>query len=224
MRWGVLVPATNTVAEVDFQRHAPDGVTVHTARMYLEATTAESERRMLVEELPRAARDLGTARPDVVIFSCTSAGAVAGPDGEPRLIADIERATNALVVSTNASVKEALRDAGARRVAVITAYVPDLTEKIRVGLESAGLEVAVAAGMGVVDPFEICEVEPEDLVRFACEHVDPADADHVFVSCTNLRALEARAALEAALGLPVMTSNLAAQRKALALTEGLVTR
>lgn len=224
MRWGVLVPATNTVAEVDFQRCAPEGVTVHASRMYLEETTAESERRMLADELPRATRDLGSARPDVVIFSCTSAGAVAGPDGEPRMTADIAAATDAQVVSTNAAVHEALRDSGARRVAIVTAYVPELTEQIRAGIERAGLEVSVAVGMGIVDPFEICEVTPEQIVSFARDQVDPAEAELMFVSCTNLRALEAREALEEEIGLPVMTSNLAALRKALALNEEVVAR
>lgn len=224
MRWGVLVPATNTVAEVDFQRNAPDGVTVHTSRMYLEETTAASERRMLADELPRAARDLGTARPDVVIFSCTSAGAVAGADGEPKMIADIEAATNARAVSTNAAVQEALQDSGARRVAIVTAYVPELTQAIRDGIERAGLDVSVAAGMGVVDPFEICEITPEQIVDFAREHVDPADADLLFASCTNLRAMDARESLKQTLGLPVMTSNLAALHKALAMSEEVLAR
>jgi len=219
MRWGVLVPATNTVAEDDFQRNAPEGVTVHTSRMYLQETTAESERRMLADELPRAARDLGAARPDVVIFSCTSAGAVAGADGEPRMIADIETATGARVVSTNAAVQEALRDSGAERVAIVTAYVPELTQAIREGIERAGLQVSAAAGLGIVDPFDISEVSPERIVEFACETVDPVDTDLVFVSCTNMRGMQARAALEETLGLPVMTSNLAALRKALTLSE-----
>lgn len=219
MRWGVLVPATNTVAEVDFQRHAPEGVTVHTSRMYLEQTTADSERRMLEDELPRAARDLGTARPDIVIFSCTSAGAVAGPDGEPRMIDEIGSATSAEVVSTNAAVHEAIHASGAQRVAVVTAYVDELTQKIREGIERSGVDVSLAAGLGIVDPFAICEVTPEQIVAFAQEHVRPRDADLLFVSCTNLRAMDARAELEAALGIPVMTSNLAALNKAVAISQ-----
>lgn len=222
MRWGVLVVATNTVAEVDFQRNAPEGVTVHTARMYLEGATAKCEQRMLAEELPRAARDLGTARPDVVIFSCTSAGAVAGADGEAKVAAEIAAATNARVISTNAAVQDALQQTGARRVAIVAPYVPELTHAIRAGIERSGFEVSVAAGMGIVDTFEMCEITPEQLVDFAREHVDPADADLLFVSCTSLRAMDAREALEETLGLPVMTSNLAALRKALAMSKGVV--
>jgi maleate isomerase len=78
--------------------------------------------------------------------------------------------------------------------------------------------------MGIVDPFEIADVSPEQIVDFARREVDPADADLLFVSCTNLRAIEARPALEQSLGLPVMTSNLAALRKAVALSEEVVAR
>src|SRR5690606_33492719 len=100
-RLGVIIPSSNTVSERDFVREAPAGVSVHSARAYLAETTAEAERRMLDEFVPQAARDLGTARVDLTIFSCTSAAALLGKDGESQLIGDLEQLTGAPVVSTN---------------------------------------------------------------------------------------------------------------------------
>jgi maleate isomerase len=215
-RIGLIVPSTNTAMESDFWRFSPDGVTVHTSRMYLEETTAEDERRMVTTYLPGAARDIATARPDVVVFGCTSAGAVLGPQAEKDLIAEVSETCRAPVVSTNAAVSEAINSRGLKRVAVVTAYIDDLTRRIVEGLEHNGLEVAESCGMGIVDPFAIVEVDPEQILSFARERLSLKGVDGVFVSCTNLRAFEAREDLEAWAGVPVVTSNQAALESALA--------
>ena len=100
-RLGLIVPSTNTVSEMDFQQFSPDDVGVHTSRMYIEETTAEDERRMVTEYLPPAVRDLATMRPDVVVFSCTSAGAVIGEDGEAKLIEENQRLKDQLRAATD---------------------------------------------------------------------------------------------------------------------------
>jgi len=48
LRIGVLVPSSNTVMENDLHQALPKSrYTVHTARMYLEETTAAAERKMV---------------------------------------------------------------------------------------------------------------------------------------------------------------------------------
>ena len=214
-RLGLIVPSTNTVSEMDFQQFSPDDVGVHTSRMYIEETTAEDERRMVTEYLPPAVRDLATMRPDVVVFSCTSAGAVIGEDGEAKLIEDIGRVTGAPVVSTNAAVHAELEACGASKVAVLTAYIPELTERIREGIERSGFTVTVAAGLGIVDPFAIAEVTDVQMIAFADEHLADADFDTIFMSCTNLPAFGVRDRLKERFGVPVVTSNQAALASAL---------
>jgi maleate isomerase len=209
-RIGIIVPSTNTVAEVDFQTRAPQDFSVHTARMFLDATTAESERRMVFDYLPASVRDIATMKPDVVVFACTSAGAVIGPENEDKLVADMSRTVSAPVVSTNAAVHKALTAVGPSRLAVLTPYIEDLTGKIREGLERVGITVAHTAGMDIVDPFAIAEVTPSDILEFAEKQLAGVDFDALFVSCTNLPAFAARAALEERFGVPVVTSNQAA--------------
>lgn len=215
-RLGLIVPSSNTVAERDFSATLPDGVTLHTARMLLEETTAAAEREMLAVYAPRAAVDLGTARCDVVVFSCTSAGALIGTEGERRLVADLGRLAGAEVVSTNAAVAERLGSIGARRIAVITAYVDELNAGIASTLAERGFEVVEIHGMGITENFAIAEVEPDQIVEFARKSVRARDVDAVFVSCTNLQAVASREALQAEFGVPVVTSNSAALDVALA--------
>jgi maleate isomerase len=209
-RVGLIVPSSNTVIEVDFYRRLPADVTLHTARMYLEETTPEGESAMLDDYLPRAVDDLRSARPNVVVFGCTSAGALRGNPYEAELIDRIAAETEARTFSVAASVRAAIRATGARRVGVITPYVDSLNAKIRQSLEDDGLQVAAIHGLGITDNFTIAEVEPERITRFASERFEGSDIELLFASCTNFRALDARQPIESALGVPVVTSNQAA--------------
>lgn len=209
-RVGLIVPSSNTVAEVDFYRRLPAPATLHTARMYLEETTPEGEGIMLDEHLPVAIRDLASARPAVMVFGCTSAGALRGNEYEARLIERIAGETGAETFSVADSVRRVIAARGARRIGVITPYVEALNEKIRASLAADGLEVDAIHGLGITDNFAIADVEPDRIAEFAVERFAGSGIDLLFASCTNFRALEAREQIEHALGVPALTSNQAA--------------
>jgi maleate isomerase len=209
-RVGLIVPSSNSVIEADFYRRLPADTTLHTARMYLEETTPEGESAMLDDHLPVAINDLRTARPDVMVFGCTSAGALRGNDYEAELIKRIADETGAETFSVAAAVRRVIREAGGRRGGVITPYVDSLNEKIRQSLEDDGLEVAGIHGLGITENFAIAEVEPARIAEFASECFAGSDIDLLFASCTNFRAIDAREEIHAALGVPVVTSNHAA--------------
>ena len=109
--------------------------------------------------------------------------------------------------STIQSVRTALARRGARRVGVITPYVEALNEKIRESIEADGIEVAAIDGLGITENFAIARVEPGEIVAFARRTLGGQTIDVVFASCTNLRAVDAIAALEEAMGVPAVTSN-----------------
>lgn len=165
---------------------------------------------MLDHHLPTAISDLATARPDVMVFGCTSAGALRGNEYEAKLITRIAAATGAETFSVAAAVRRAILSRASRRVGVITPYVDSLNEKIRESLEADGVGVAAVHGLGITDNFVIAEVEPERIAQFALECFQGSDIDLLFASCTNFRALDAREEIQEALGVPAVTSNHAA--------------
>jgi maleate isomerase len=214
-RVGVIVPSSNTVVEVDFARALPAGATLHAARMYLAETTAAAEREMVTRYLPQAARDLGSLHPHVVAFACTSGGAVLGAEGEARLMEELARETGARIVSTNDAVGATVARHQPSQVAVITPYVDELNDRIRAGLERRGLPVVRIVGLGMTENFAIARVAPARIVAFAEEALHGTEFDLLFVSCTNFRGMEARPALAARFGVPVVTSNQATIEAAL---------
>lgn len=206
-RIGLIVPSSNTTVEPDFARRLPPRTTVHTARMYLDATTPAAEQEMLDHHAPRAAVDLGTARCHVVAFACTSAGALIGLDGEAQLVERLSEKAGCPVVSTNEAVSRRLHQLGAARVAVVTPYIDELNAKIKGTLEERGIDVAEIHGMGMTENFAIAEVSTDQIVEFAVRSVRDQRIDALFVSCTNLRAVAAQEDLSTAFGVPVVTSN-----------------
>lgn len=219
-RLGLMIPSSNTMMEGDFIHNAPAGTSVHTARMYMEETTAEGENRMLDEFTLPAARDLGTARPDVVVFGCTSAGALRGNAYDAGLCERISDLTGAPTVSTIGAVRDAIAQSGATSIGVITPYTSELNEAIRASIEADGTPVAAISGLGITDNFEIAEVTPGEIVEFAARELGRLAAAGriglVFASCTNFAAMAARDAIAGRLGLPVITSNQAVLAAAVA--------
>jgi maleate isomerase len=210
VRIGLIVPSSNTVMEPDFHRHLGPCAIVSTARIFLEDVTREAELRMLDEDLPRAAELLRTTAPDVVVFGCTSAGALGRLAHDEGISDRVERVAAAPAVTVLSAVIARLRAIQPRRLAVFTPYIQDLTDGIAASLTEAGYAPVQAAGMGIRSNLEIGRVPPEEIVRFVEERLAGPPPDCVFLSCTNWQAIEAIAPLEAKLGIPVISSNQAA--------------
>jgi maleate isomerase len=222
-----MIPSSNTTMEVDFARDLPTGTSLHAVRMFMEDTTRAGEDRMLDEFALPAARDLGTARPDIVVFGCTSAGALRGNDYDTELCAQISELTGAPTVSTIGAVRAAIADSGAATIGVITPYVDELNERIRASIEADGIHVAAITGLGITENFAIAEVGHDKIVAFAVRTLGQLAAegliDLVFASCTNFGAMAARPAIAAQIGLPVITSNQAVLAAAVARLQALTT-
>ena len=99
MRIGLIVPSSNTVMEPDFHRQLGPANIVSTARIFLEEVTREAEIRMLEEDLPRAVDQIRTTAPDIVVFGCTSAGALGTLAHDARIRDSIAKGSGAKTVT-----------------------------------------------------------------------------------------------------------------------------
>jgi len=197
--------------EPDFVRMAPEGVTVHTARMLLEDVTPESLERMAVEA-ESAARLLSTADVDLMVYGCTSGSLIRGVDWETNLVNRVERASNTRTVTTAGAVVESLRALDARKIRVFTPYTDLVNRLEKAFLEAQGFQVASIRGLGLVDNLKIGRTTQTEIEAL----VSPGqEVDCIFISCTNLPAAPLIQALEEKHRLPVVTSNQASMWAAL---------
>ncbi|MFQ5693100.1 MAG: Asp/Glu racemase [Nitrospinota bacterium] len=210
-RIGLIVPSSNTTMEVDFYNHLEEKSTVHIARMYLDTTTKEAEEVMVRESTPKAADMIRTLHPHVTVFGCTSGGSLFGLDYDRKIAEDLTEWTGAAkTITVLGAVGEQLRHVGAKRIAVFTPYIDELNETIQRCLEEDGFEVLSIQGMGITVNFDIGVVTPDEILAFAKERFKDPDADALFFSCTNMRAMDAVPILEKEFGKPIVTSNQAA--------------
>ena len=206
-RIGLLVPSSNTMLEPDFYKNVSENITIHTARMFLEETTVEGESKMLDEYLIPAATSLATAKPDVIVFGCTSAGALRGNSYDKELVASISNLTGIHCISVIKSVREALNKYNAKNIVVATPYVEELNERIRLSLEEDGVNILNIAGLGISDNFQIARVSKPDIIDLAKKSISNLSPDLLFLSCTNFPAMSILDELRNSFTFPVISSN-----------------
>ena len=212
MTWrvGLLIPSPNSVMEVDFYRSLPHDTTLHTARMYMPDMSIASEEQMLDQFTLPAATIVGTVLPHIVVFGSTSAGLLRGKAYDREICERVGELTGAEPVSVVESVTQALLDARATRVVVVTPYTDDVNRRIKTGLESDGIAVSAMYGMGLAAA-DAATVTPESIYSFVQSRVGTrVQGDALFIASTDYHAMSALSLLKIAYDVPIVTTNLAA--------------
>lgn len=208
-RIGLLVPATNTVAEREFWKLIPEGLTVSTARVVSIVAEDEVERLAAYKtQVIKAAQEVTHVNPDIIAWTCTSGSFITGAGYDIELAREVTQLVGAPAVTTSTAVLEAIRQLGISRLAMGTPYRDSVTEIERRFLEESidGLKVVNTVNLSVLGPSKRGLILPERVYQLGRE-VDTPDAEAVFLSCTDVRTIEVLDCLEADLGKPVFSSN-----------------
>ncbi|MFQ5711870.1 MAG: aspartate/glutamate racemase family protein [Candidatus Geothermarchaeales archaeon] len=212
---GLLVPAQNLTMEEEFHRMAPDGVSIHTSRMFYRKLELSIETLTEIGAGSEdAARRVAMAGPDIIVFGCTTGSLIKGVGYDQELTERIEGATNIPAVTTSTAVLDAFKTLDLKRVAVASPYTTEVNEKVKEFLEGNGYSVTEIKGL---EHFDITLIgkEPVTTSYRLAKEVDTPDADAVFISCTDFRTIEVLEKLERDLGKPIVSSNQASMWAAL---------
>ena len=205
-RIGLVLLATDHTTERDFARMCPhERVGIYCNRILNEnPTTPENLKRMQ----PRLTEGAGLILPeeplDAIYYSCTSASAVLGND---TVVSTIHAAKPATPVITPTSAADAaLETLGAKRISVLTPYIPETSAAIADYFADQGYDVINVDCFGIEDDRDMARVNLDSIFEAGCLAL-AADADALFISCTALPAAEAAGRIETTTGRPVVTSN-----------------
>jgi maleate isomerase len=143
---------------------------------------------------------------DAICYSCTAASVVIGDDAVAAAIR--QGKPGARVVTPVDAGGRGLATLGARRISLLTPYTVETTRPMARYFASRGFELASVTCLGFEDDREMARIAPDEIVALAKDST-AADADALFISCTAVRAAPLAPAIEAAIGRPVVTSNLA---------------
>jgi maleate isomerase len=219
-RIGRINPSPETVGDEEWRQLMPDDVIVVSTRMFIERVDSAGLTTM-VTNVERASKELATARPNVILMAGTAGAFNGGLNFDAELSRRIERAAGGVPGTTTMSaVLAALRALQVGKVAIATSYIPSVDQALANVLRGSGIEVPMIKGMNILKSIDMGDVEPEETYRFARGVFAAApEADAYFISCGNLRSLEAIPKLERDFGKPVITSNQAGLWHALRLAK-----
>jgi len=144
---------------------------------------------------------------DVIAYACTSAAMLIGSD---RVADQIHRARPGVSVTDPSSATcRAFEALGIDRLAMLTPYIPEVNARMRRGFMDRGFSIPVMGSFGLQSDNDAARVDAASLAAGVRELGADPEVEGVFVSCTSIRLADQAAALEAEIGKPVVSSNLA---------------
>lgn len=207
MKFGLLVPSSNTTMELEFWKMASGWMTLHTARMRLQEITVDALEEMEELMLEAAAR-LADAGVDVIGYGCTSGSLLKGKKFGREIEKKIEKETGISAVATAKAVIQALNELQVKRICVATPYSDEINERVERHLAQSGISVLNIKGLGIVRNTEVGNLDSRAAYELARQVVLP-ETQGIFISCTNFRTIEVVDKLEEELRVPVLSSNTA---------------
>jgi arylmalonate decarboxylase len=122
--------------------------------------------------------------------------------------AEMARRTGVPCTTMSHAIVRGLRALGIARVAVATAYIDDVNQRLVRYLAASAIETTAIEGLAITGVREVGEV-PTDALVALCDEVwtRAPGADGILISCGGLLTLDAIRVVEARLGVPVVSSS-----------------
>jgi len=158
-----------------------------------------------------AADYLAKQNVDAVMVIGTSLTFFRGPREHDRLLNELRRRTGLPVSTMSQAIIDGLREVGASRVAVATAYTEIVNAKLKELLAAAGIDVLALECFDLLDFGGPAKKSESDIVALSDRAAARAPgAEAIVISCGGLRTLGVARPLEDAHGIPVVSSATAA--------------
>jgi maleate isomerase len=213
LKVGAVVPSTNTSAQPELDAMRPVGVTNHIGRMVINDDSMEDEpgfdhvMHSIRNSTHPAIRSVVSCSPDCVIIGVSPESYWDGPDSHARVLESMRSAADGLpVIMSPDAIKAALTALDARRVGVITPYLPLGDDSVSRFFKDSGYDVVSIQGLGMPSPAKISHVTEAQL-RDAVREVDSADVEAIVQVGTNVPMMRFATAAETWLGKPVISNN-----------------
>jgi maleate isomerase len=217
-RIGILMPHFDVGPEAEFQAMAPDGVSIHSTRVWLgvvmpgaatDPAIALAAVRAFAEPpaIDDAAELLAAAPLHAIAYGFFSSSYVLGVDGDQAFQARLQERTRGIpVVIPGLAALRALRALNVRRLALVDPpwFSAELNRMGSDYFRSQEIEVVYAAPAALTSGQY--DQHPGQLYEWVRAKV-PATAEAVLIGGNGFRAVGAIEALEEALGRPVFTAN-----------------
>jgi len=186
LRIGLLVPANNTTMETELLAWLPQGATCRTLRIPRQpGLLTMADIPGYVGQAESLARAFADEPVDLVIYGCTAAGILAGPERDAGIAGSLSAITGSPVVTTANSMVESLREVRAHDIALVTPYAAEVNEQLKSLLARSSIAVRRMSSFGAENVVELGKIGPDAVAARARETMDQ-ECDALFIACSQL--------------------------------------
>jgi arylmalonate decarboxylase len=158
-----------------------------------------------------AAEELARKGVDAIMVIGTSLTFYRGPQAHDELLEDLRRRTGLPVSTMSQAIIDGLRDVGAKRVAVATAYSDVVNQRLKDLLAAANIDVLALECFDMLDFGGPSRKTEADIIALSDTAIANAHSpEGILISCGGLRTLGVAQPLETRHGIPVVSSATAA--------------
>ena len=204
---GVLVLENDETLEEDLRRvFAADVARIHVSRVPSRADLNPDTLHAMVRTLPAAA-DLLPKAPQyaAIAYGCTSGAMMIGAEKVKTLITRTLPADQ--ITDPLTATLAAIRALGITRLGLLTPYIETVATPLQRSFVGQGIAVPHSLSFGIEQEAKVAGIAPQSIRDAATKLAQGGGIDGLFLSCTNLRTFDVIPQLEAALNLPVLSSN-----------------
>jgi len=211
-KFAVIAPSTNTSVQPEFDAMRPRGVTNHFGRIHIpnDPVRNDDDFNVLIgnirKETMHAIDDVMTCEPDYLIMGMSSETFWDGLEGSKRLQQRVEQRAGVKVCMGSDASQAALKKYGARRLGVITPYMPVGDAQVRKFFTDCGFEIVHLKGLRGTSPVQYAHISEREL-RDAINEVNCPDVDAIVQVGTNLAMARLAGIAEFWLDKPVLAIN-----------------
>ena len=208
LRVGLMVPANNTTMEHELPAWLPAGSTCRTLKIPRgKGLLTQADLPAYIAQATTMAKDFADDGIDVVVYGCTAAGFIAGPQRDAQVAAELAAVTGKSSVTTASAMAAALKDIGARNIALVTPYLDAVNERLQAFLAGSGIAVGALSTFGAKTTEELGQITASQVADRSREvmRTNP-DVDALFVACTQLPTREVLSGLEREFKRPAWSS------------------
>lgn len=186
LRLGLMVPANNTTMEAELLAWLPAGATCRTLRIPRQrGMLTQADIPAYVGQAETLAQRFAAEPVDLVVYGCTAAGILAGPERDAAIAASLEGITGSPVVTTASSMVASLREEEAKDIALVTPYSDEVNERLKAFLARSEIRVRNMKSLGAANVEALGAIGADAVAGLARETVDDG-CDALFIACSQL--------------------------------------
>lgn len=205
-RIGLIVPANNSVIEPELWSALPADCALYATRILARGDLTPQAVRRMEGDVDAAVEAIAATGVEVIAYCDMVTTFIMEPGWNEAAMARFSAATGVAFISAWTALRDALARLGVRQLALGTPYPRAIHEMAPPFFASRGFTVRAHATLDVLAMREVPTIGPQRLAGFV-RSLDTTGCDALVLLATDLPTFASIAALEKALGMPVLTSN-----------------